>query len=105
MLFASKYQMEFKRTSRRDDLIALFYLLIYLLNEADLPGLDWTYLQSLSEQGKHNQMYQTKGKHPLTFWAQKHENFDCTALRGLAQELEKYGYSSEPNYAKLKYML
>jgi hypothetical protein len=33
MLFSSVRQMEFRKTSRKDDLIALFYLMIYSLND------------------------------------------------------------------------
>ena len=36
MLFASVHQMDFKKTSRKDDLISLFYLLIYMLNNQSL---------------------------------------------------------------------
>ena len=34
---ASVYQMDFKSTSRRDDMIALLYLTVYLLNN----GVPW----------------------------------------------------------------
>ena len=36
MLFASKNAFNFLKTSRRDDLIALCYLLIYLIDENQL---------------------------------------------------------------------
>lgn len=36
MLFASVRQMEFRRTSRKDDLVSLFYLLIFTLNDENL---------------------------------------------------------------------
>ena len=36
MLFASERQMKFLKTSRKDDFISLFYLLIYMLNGGDL---------------------------------------------------------------------
>ena len=32
MIFSSLNQMKFKKTSRRDDLISLFYMMIYCLN-------------------------------------------------------------------------
>lgn len=38
MLFSSLNQMEFKRTSRRDDLTSLFYMMTYLLNDNILVG-------------------------------------------------------------------
>ena len=36
LLFASERQMTFKKTSRKDDFISLFYLLIYMLNNQRL---------------------------------------------------------------------
>jgi len=38
-LFASQNQLDFKLTSRRDDLISLFYLLVYLLHDGHIPKL------------------------------------------------------------------
>lgn len=40
LLFASQSQMEFYTTSRRDDLISLCYILIFMLNEGNLLGID-----------------------------------------------------------------
>ena len=40
MIFASLNQLNFKITSRRDDIISLCYLLIYMLNNGCLPGID-----------------------------------------------------------------
>ena len=39
MLFASIRQLKFYRTSRKDDMISLCYLLIFLLNKSNFPGL------------------------------------------------------------------
>lgn len=36
ILFASERQMNFKKTSRKDDLVSLFYLLIFMLNNQRL---------------------------------------------------------------------
>ena len=38
LLFSSLGQMEFKRTSKRDDLIQLFYMMTFLLNDNFLVG-------------------------------------------------------------------
>ena len=47
MLFSSVNQLKFKTTSRRDDLISLCYMLIFLLNGGELPGLSASYAQTL----------------------------------------------------------
>ena len=36
LTFASHHQMDFYKTGRRDDMISLFYLLVYMLNKNDL---------------------------------------------------------------------
>lgn len=33
MLFSSLNQMEFKSTSQRDDLVSLFYMMVFLMND------------------------------------------------------------------------
>ena len=37
LLFASLHQLNFKKTSRKDDLTSLSYLLLYLFNKNELP--------------------------------------------------------------------
>jgi serine/threonine protein kinase len=39
ILFCSLDQMEFKVTSRKDDLISLIYMLLFILNDFALPGI------------------------------------------------------------------
>ena len=39
VVFSSLNQLKFHATSRRDDLISLFYLLIYLLKQGNMPGV------------------------------------------------------------------
>ena len=38
--------MEFKYTSRKDDMISLFYMMIYILNGNAFPGMD-TFMKAL----------------------------------------------------------
>ena len=38
LVFASSNQMKFHTTSRRDDVISLFYMLVYLLQGGNMPG-------------------------------------------------------------------
>ena len=37
LIFASEHALSFSRPSRRDDLLSLCYILIYLLNDCDFP--------------------------------------------------------------------
>ena len=48
--FGSANQLSFKTTSRRDDLHSLIYLMIYLLNDCSMPGLQ-KILDDKSEDG------------------------------------------------------
>lgn len=49
MIFASANQLNFQMTSRRDDLISLSYVLIYLLNNGNLQGIDLSSNMSRNE--------------------------------------------------------
>jgi serine/threonine protein kinase len=40
ILFSSYDQMDFKFTSRKDDLYSLVLMMLYMLNDLDMPGLD-----------------------------------------------------------------
>ena len=40
IILSSVHQLKFMATSRRDDMVALFYLLIYLLRDGKMPGLE-----------------------------------------------------------------
>ena len=65
MLFASVNQLEFKRTTRRDDLISLSYLLLFLLNNCDFPCMS----DDIFENGKVNEKFEQikKFKKDTTF--------------------------------------
>jgi len=51
MMFASVEQMNFKETSRRDDLASLAYMMLYLMNDSNLPGLEGMALQAIENAG------------------------------------------------------
>jgi len=50
-MFASVEQMNFKETSRRDDLASLAYMMLYLMNDSNLPGLEGMALQAIENAG------------------------------------------------------
>ena len=64
MIFASLNQLNFQMTSRRDDLISLCYLLIYLLNKGNLKGIDLS--QNLSRNESFNLVKKAKMNHPVS---------------------------------------
>ena len=39
IVFSSINQLKFYRTSRRDDIISIFYILVYLLKRGNMPGV------------------------------------------------------------------
>ena len=39
IVFSSLHQLQFQTTSRRDDIISLCYLIIYLLQDGVMPGI------------------------------------------------------------------
>ena len=41
IVFSSLNQLKFQETSRRDDIISLFYLLIDLLHDCKMPGIPY----------------------------------------------------------------
>ena len=40
LMFASLNQMNYKFTKRQDDIISLCYMIFYILNNSEMPGLD-----------------------------------------------------------------
>ena len=71
-MFASLEQMNFNKTSRRDDILSLFYLVLHLLNnnafvckkeeEQVMKGLGGTRLLSLNQQFVIVRKYKEKNK-------------------------------------------
>ena len=43
--------MEFKETSRKDDLASLAYMILYLMNDSNLPGLEGKAMQAIENAG------------------------------------------------------
>ena len=49
ILFSSLNQMNFKVASRKDDLTALAYMMLYILNDNSLPGLSKSLFLSIND--------------------------------------------------------
>lgn len=59
-LFASKYHLDFDRTSRRDDITSIFFLMVYMLNGGKMPGVDNKKCSKLNSFKKHQLLLDLK---------------------------------------------
>ncbi len=94
--FASLNQMKFFSTSRRDDLISLFYFLVYLLKQGSLPGIDLNENIDVNKQFK--DIFNTKKRQTskdLCFGNSKD-------LYRFKKEVFNYRFADEPNYDSLR---
>ena len=97
MEFASLNQMKFYSTSRRDDLISLFYLMIYMLKGGKMPGF-----------GRRTNLTNGNGDFRLIFDAKKLMRtsdlcFENTYdLNKLKREIFSYHFKDKPNYDILR---
>ena len=101
LLFASKYHLHFRKTSRRDDIIGLYYLMIFLLNHGDLPGFDWNKAAKIDQENKHRLICKLKESTPLAAWCRK----PFEKFVDFANELEWMQYDQKPNYSKLRNLI
>ena len=90
-MFASVNQMMFSKTSRRDDLISLSYLLVYLLNNGNLLE---------NKQQFRDALIQKKESNIETVFS---ENSEC--LRKFAFYIFSLKFEEKPDYEKLKDLL
>ena len=99
-LFASLNQLNFKTTSRRDDLISLFYLLVNLFHGGRLPGFP-TKIKRMKTNEKFK-IYQEL-KQSL-----KYEDL-CTGpskiLHEFIYEVSSMRFSDKPRYDQLRLIL
>ena len=99
LVFSSMNQLKFHSTSRRDDLISLFYLMVYLFKQGQLPGVNLVENYDPTEQFK------------LIFEARKNQTSkdlcfgNTKGLKEFKREVFSYHYADCPNYDKLRQML
>ena len=99
MIFASMNQLDFQMTSRRDDLISLCYLLIYLLNNGNLKGIDLS--QNLSRNESFNLVKKAKSKYSV-------KDFCCdnaSKITSFVEAIFKLSFKETPDYKLLTEML
>lgn len=99
MIFGSLNQLNFLKTSRRDDMIALLYMLVYMVNNGKLTGIDLDTAMVNTEAFK--QVKKAKQRHTL-------ETLCCgeaQILKKYAQEVFSLKFKECPDYEKLTKIL
>lgn len=99
MIFGSLNQLNFQKTSRRDDLISLLYMLVYMLNNGKLTGIDLE-----------TQMINTEA-FKLARKAKQIHTLDTLCcgnahiLKSFAHEVLNLKFKEQPNYKRFDKML
>jgi hypothetical protein len=96
--FATSRQLEFKKPSRRDDLISLGYLLVYLLNDNKLPIYSEVFQEKSLDQYEELAIARIfKKQNSLTHLA----TIVDPSLEEFCREIEQLGYDQRPDYVLL----
>jgi len=99
MVFASLNQLKFHSTSRRDDLISLFYLLVFMIRGGSMPGFE------IDNRVDKNQQFRTI-KAAKESQRLKDVCFDNTSeLSQFMREVFSYRFKDTPRYEFLRNML
>ena len=93
---ASLNQLKFHRTSRRDDLISLFHLLVYLFKKGELPGISTGLTGDLRKDLQI--VYETKKSMHSKDWCHGNTRY----LYKFKREVFSYRFSDQPNYDLLR---
>jgi len=104
MLFASKYVFNFTMTSRRDDLISLCYLLIFLADETKLGII--SEVEGMPKKDKFRYIKSHKlQQSALNLCGTEKDNPETYRLEPFVEEVFSLEFNEVPNYAKLKFLL
>ena len=100
-MFASKNQFEFKTPTRRDDLISLCYLLIYLIDPNQLGFIQQ--VTNMSAIDKFNHIKQKKVLTTARLLCTYHNA--SSKLFDFVSEVFSYNFNERPDYSKLRLLL
>ena len=95
--------MDFKSTSRRDDIISIFYVLIWLLYDKSFLGLDLSGSKNNLKQRYHaiKEYKTTTSLEQMAFlFSHKFGQFysQTSNIVTLAKNIQNLGFKDEPNY-------
>lgn len=103
--FSSATQLMVKSTSRRDDIISLVYILIFLLNRGTLPCLDKLPNENIKDYEELNRRIQFATNAKTATELSDMCTGRAIALERFCKDVAQLKYESTPNYDKLKKML
>ena len=99
ILFSSINQLSFHSTSRRDDLISLFYLMVYLFKKGQLPGVKVTSDMDVNEEFRLIRDVKKSQKTSDVCFGNTKD------LSSFKREIFSYRFMDTPDYEKLRVML
>lgn len=102
MIFSSAHQLQFMMTSRRDDLISLCYLLVFLINKGNIPGVN-IYNQSENRHDTFVEIRDSKLAHDIESLCD--EKFGTEDLEDFVREVFSYRFKDKPRYGVLREIL
>lgn len=100
VLLASLNQLKYHTTSRRDDIISLFYMLVYLLKKGVMPGIQ-TAAYSDDPRAEFQHIKEVRQGQKLKDMC--YGNTKC--LQFFMKEVFSYRFKDMPDYDKLRCML
>ena len=89
-------------TSRRDDLISLCYLLVFLINKGNIPGVN-IYNQSENRHDTFIEIRDAKMAHEIKVLCD--EKLGTEDLEDFVREIFSYRFKDKPRYGVLREML
>lgn len=102
-IFASANQLQFKRTSRVDDLESLCLVLIYLMQDpVKMPHLHFPKATIYNDRAKLIFMQSFRKSFNPEKMCNKSKAY---MLQGFCHEVQRIKYKSKPDYRKFRYML
>lgn len=97
--------MKFHSTSRRDDLISLFYLLTFLLHQGNIPGIDLPTSLEHKSSGKQRECFERIKEAKSRLRSRDLCTGRSRKLKEFKKEIFSYHFKDEPRYGVLREML
>ena len=100
-VFASRNQMNFRATSRRDDLQSLVYLMAFFLKDGEFLDFDYSKLQNQTEE----HLFKKTKASKLKMTDEEICSGKALCILEFAREVNQIKFSEKPDYDKLRNLL